>query len=256
MTLGLAAAVLDLAIPRLCLDCGRRLEPGAGALGLCRPCAGRLRPPPRHGCATCGRALAAPAPRGYQCGSCRLRPPAYERLVARFSYEPPLQAVIAALKFRRLEALGAELGRAVAEAIVPQLERCDAVVPVPLHWRRRLGRGYNQAERIARALAAALGRPCRDWLRRPRSVPPQAGLDRAARLRSLRGAFRARRAPGLAGAFVLLVDDVVTTGSTLEAAARALRAGGAARIWAVAAGRTPEPEERRPGSLRDPPLTG
>ncbi len=151
--------------------------------------------------------------------------------------------MIAALKFRRLEGLGAELGRAVAERLAPQLAACDAVVPVPLHWRRRLGRGYNQAERIARPLAAALGRPCGEWLRRRAGALPQAGLDRAARLRGLRGAFRARRGAPLAGALVLLVDDVVTTGSTLDAAARALRAAGAARVWAVAVGRTPSPDE-------------
>jgi ComF family protein len=236
--------MLDLAVPRLCLACGERLRTGAATLGLCRACAGRLRPPPPSGCASCGRALAAAAPAGFQCGACRARPPAYERLFARFSYEPPLQAVVAALKFRRLEALGAELGRAVAVALAPQLAACDAVVPVPLHWRRQLGRGYNQAERIARPLAAALDRPCREWLRRPRSAPAQARLDRAARLRGPRAAFRARRGAELAGAHVLLVDDVVTTGSTLDAAARALRAAGAARVWAVAVARTPGPDER------------
>ena len=244
VTTDVAAAMLDLVVPRLCLACGAPLRTGAATLGLCLACAGRLRSPPSSGCASCGRALAATTPPGFQCGACRARPPAYERLFARFSYQPPLEAVIAALKFRRLETLGAELGRAVADALAPQLAACDAVVPVPLHWRRQLGRGYNQAERIARPLAAALDRPCREWLRRPGSAPAQAQLDRAARLRGPRGAFLARRSADLEGARVLLVDDVVTTGSTLDAAARALRAAGAARVWAVAVGRTPGPDER------------
>ena len=121
----------------------------------------------------------------------------------------------------------------------------DLVVPVPLHWRRRLARGFNQAERIARPLAACLGVAYGSALRRRRATRAQARLGRAERLANPAGAFAVRHSPfpgrrlRLDGARVLLVDDVATTGATLEAAARALRVAGAESVTAVAVARTP-----------------
>jgi ComF family protein len=124
------------------------------------------------------------------------------------------------------------------------LDDADVVVPVPLHWRRRLRRGYNQAERIARPLALAIDRPLATALRRRRATPPQSGLGRSERLRSPRRAFGVRptkaTTAALVGRTVLLVDDVATTGATLDAAAAALKNAGAAAVIAVVAGRTPE----------------
>jgi ComF family protein len=107
----------------------------------------------------------------------------------------------------------------------------DVVVPVPLHWRRRWSRGYNQSEALARGLAARLGLPCRPrWLRRARFTPDQSRQTAAARRDNVRSAFWARPRAGLRQRCVLLVDDVLTTGSTASEAARALRAAGAARV--------------------------
>jgi ComF family protein len=158
--------------------------------------------------------------------------------------------VIRALKFRRLDYLGAHLARDLAEvAAAEAAERAggwDLVVPVPLHWRRRWRRGYNQAERIARPLARLLGAPCAELLRRRRATRPQTGLARGERLANPRGAFTLRAGPmgrrrcrRLEGGRVLLVDDVVTTGATLRAAAEVLRRAGTREVVALAAARTP-----------------
>jgi ComF family protein len=228
----------------VCLGCGavsgRRL-----ALGLCAACHRRIAEAESERCRGCGAEIpGAVVPGGYRCGACAAgRRPACERVLALGAYRPPLAQVVVALKFRRLEHLGAPLAGAIATRFAGDLAAAELVVPVPLHWRRRLARGYNQAEAIARPLARALRRPLRLALRRARATPPQSGLDRAARRRSVRGAFALRggaaAARALRGAHVLLVDDVVTTGATIEAAARTLRRVGAARVTAAVVARTP-----------------
>ncbi len=239
-------------LPAPCLACGRPLGPGPAHLGLCLPCRGGLvRPAP--GCAVCGEpipaARLAALPAGYACGECRRRPPAFEALRAAWEYRGTLVPVIRALKFRGLEYLGEQLGAELLPVVRELGAGWDLVVPVPLHWRRRWSRGFNQAERIARPLARALGVPCLPVLRRCRATRPQVGLPRSERLANPRGAFAPRRlvagagAPaggrGLAGRCVLLVDDVVTSGATIGAAAEVLLAAGAERVAGVAAARTP-----------------
>ena len=152
--------------------------------------------------------------------------------------------VLRCFKFNRLEGLGKPLARAVAEALGAELEsyspRIDLVVPVPLHPLRRLRRGYNQAELLARPLARLLGKPLRQPLGRRRWTAPQARLSRRRRQENLEDAFRLRSRGRLAGRRILLVDDVVTTGSTLRGAAAVLRKAGSGPILALAAARTPE----------------
>jgi ComF family protein len=147
--------------------------------------------------------------------------------------------VILALKFRRLDYLGRHLAHELAAALGGEFESADLVVPVPLHWTRRVARGFDQAERIAVPLAARLGLPVAGVLRRRRATGAQARLGRAARLANLAGAFRVDRAQAVVGRRVLLVDDVTTTGATLEAAAAALLSAGAAEVFALTAARTP-----------------
>ena len=228
-------------LPSPCLGCGVPLPARRSPLGLCRACRRALPAAAETACPGCGAPLAAAAvPPGYRCGACRARPPAFERLVVPWSYAPPLDAVILALKFRRLERLGGDLGAALAAAAGERLAGCDLVVPVPLHWRRRWTRGYNQAASIARSLAGRLGVPAADPLVRRRATPPQTSLDRLERRRNLRAAFALSRAAAVRRRTVALVDDVVTTGATLDAAARCLLDAGAAAVVAVAAARTPE----------------
>lgn len=235
--------LLHALLPAACLGCGQPLPVRSNALGLCAACRGLLSRLPVQACAVCalplGEAYALPA--GYRCGACRKAPPAYDRMLALWCYGPPLDAVVQALKFRRLDYLGRHLAVALVAELGPKLEGLapvDRVVPVPLHWRRRLTRGYNQAERIARPLAGLLGLPFEPVLSRSRATPAQSRLGRVQRLANLRRAFHVQ--PGaIQGLHVLLVDDVATTGATLDAAAEALKRAGAAAVTALVAARTP-----------------
>lgn len=178
-------------------------------------------------CARCGRA----APGGLQpCAECRLQPPDYDSARSLAHYQAVPRGLVHLLKYGKV--------LAVADFIADQLERlplppADLVVPVPLGRRRRRQRGFNQSERIARPLARRRSLPCRpDSLLRRKDTPPQAGLSAEQRAANLRGAFRAH-ARRVAGQRVLLVDDVLTTGATACACARALKSAGAREVHLV-----------------------
>lgn len=251
--------LLELLAPGSCLGCGRSPATSRRRLGLCAACFGRLSRLPA-GCSRCGRPLRIePLPAGYCCGRCRLSPPAVDQLWALYQYASPLAEVIRAVKFHRRVDLVEPLGRLVAEPLRSELAGYDALVPVPLHWLRRLRRGYDQADGLARAMSAPLGLPVVKALVRRRATRAQSSLARDERLRNLEGSFRARPAGFSTGAALLLVDDVVTSGATLEAAARTLLGAGAGKVAAVVVARTPEPEEVGEGlqaSWAVPPMGG
>lgn len=148
-----------------------------------------------------------------------------------------MDAVVKALKFGRQDYLASYWGDALAYRVVgAALPSFDAVVPIPLHWRRRMSRGYNQAALLAEPLARACDAPLRSLLARPRATTQRSLLPAAAR-QPLGEAFRARqRSPTT----VALVDDVMTSGATLASAARALRHAGAREVVAVTLARTPD----------------
>lgn len=160
--------------------------------------------------------------------------------VAPWPFAPPLDAVLRGLKFGRLDYLGPDLAELLLPAVRDQVVDATAVCAVPLHRWRRLTRGFDQAESIARPLARAMGLPYRPLLSRRRYTRPQTGLDRTRRRANLANAFVARRA--VTGS-ILLVDDVVTTGATVTAAAAALEEAGAHRITVVAVTATPAQKE-------------
>jgi ComF family protein len=148
-------------------------------------------------------------------------------------YEGLLREVVLRLKQRSGEGLAEVIGRLWAENDLLRLRGlgADVVVPIPLHWRRHWQRGYNQSHALARVLAGRLGVACRPrWLRRVRNSPKQTAQSPAGRRENVRGAFQARPGLDLSGKTVLLIDDVLTTGSTASEAARALRVARPARI--------------------------
>lgn len=206
-------------------------------------------------CPSCLTRLAeVPVPAGFPCAACRRQPPAFDRLLTGWFYEPPIREVVVGFKFHRLEYLGTALAEELAPRFAEELARCTVVTAVPLHWARWMRRGYNQAGLIARQMAIVLDRPYVVSLRRRLRTTPQTGLDRVERRANLRRAFawRGRRVTGRP--HWLLVDDVFTTGATLDRAARALKDAGVGRVTALVAAATPHPSTARPRrSVRNTP---
>ena len=198
----------------------------AGATLLCDACRAEL---PRLEGELCPR-CALPSPAGAVCGRCLAEPPEYDATVAALAYDFPADALVHALKFRGELSLAPFLGRLLADRVSGG-EPVDLVMPVPLSAARLRSRGYNQALEIARHLP---GRLDYSSCVRERESAPQVALPWADRRRNVRGAFGCRRPLGAAR--VAVVDDVMTTGATLDEVARALKRAGAARVvnWVVA----------------------
>ncbi len=215
--------LLDLLLPPRCGGCRR--------LGgwLCARCFRAIRRLEEPLCPRCGRQLAF---RGDWC-SCRRRLPHLARLRSAAAYEPPLSAAVHRFKYGGWRALGPPLAALLAARLAVDGLPAAAVMAVPLHGARLRERGYNQSEELARALRRRLGlRTPPGRLLRVRDTPPQVGLDRLRRLRNVEAAFAWSGPPGR-GEPVLLVDDVVTTGATLEACAAALSVTGFGRISGI-----------------------
>ena len=199
---------------------------GSASKLLCASCDADL---PRLDPLRCPR-CALESPRGEVCGRCLSEAPHYDATVAALAYEFPADALVHALKFRGELALAGLLGSLLFQKI--SNHEVDCVIPVPLSGERLRARGYNHAAEIARHV-----RPARLELalcERSRDTPPQMELPYAERRRNVRGAFRCTRT--LAGESVAVVDDVMTTGATLDEIARVLKAAGASRVinWVVA----------------------
>lgn len=212
--------------PRLLFGGSCYLCRGAAEDLLCAACDADL---PRLSVARCPR-CALDSPRGELCGRCLSDAPHYDATVAALAYEFPADALVHALKFRGELALASFLGREIARRI--SAVEIDSVVPVPLSAARLRTRGYNHAAEVARHLLP--GKLDLALCERSRDTPPQMDLPFAERRRNVRGAFRCTRA--LMGASIAVVDDVMTTGATLNELARTLKGAGAARVvnWVVA----------------------
>lgn len=219
---------LQALLPSTCLCCE---APGCGNVDICAGCFRDL-PRNEHSCATC----ALPVPAGQrECGRCQGAPPPFRHLVAPWRYAEPVDGLIQALKFRGQLPAGRLLGTLLARELAHRRATADVIVPLPLHRRRLRERGFNQAAEIARCLPQSLGIPVRyDILRRAGGTVRQSQLGRRQRVANIRGAFAATDAAG--GLHIALVDDVVTTGSTIEEAARTLLRAGATtvEVWAIA----------------------
>jgi len=172
---------------------------------------------------------------------CRLGLRGFDAAYSFGAYEGVLRELIHLFKYGRVRSLARPLGAQLAAAI-PQDQRFDVVAPVPLHWRRRLARGFNQAALLAAAVARRYAVPVTRAVRRRRGTPSQAGLSNAQRRANVAGAFQVRRAERVRGRRVLLVDDVMTTGATASACAAALKRAGAAYVAVLTLARA----DRRP----------
>ena len=218
----------------LCNDLADTAQP------LCSACEAELPWLGGH-CAIC--ALPLPGT-GLTCGACLKRPPAFTRVEVPWRYDFPVDSLITRFKHQAQWPLGRLLGGLLSHhlqhAFAEGLPRPDCLLPVPLGRRRLRSRGFNQSEMLARWLGTDLQLPVHsDWLLRPREGAHQQELDAAARKRNLRQAFALSARAAVKGLHLALVDDVLTTGATLQAACLALQAAGVQKVAVVAVARTP-----------------
>jgi ComF family protein len=224
-----ARLALDIALPTLCVACR---EPVSGE-GVCATCWAKLsfiEPPycPRLG-----------IPFVYDPGPDMLSieaiasPPAYQRARAAVRYDDVARTLVHALKYQDRTDLAPTMGRWMARAGRELLADADMLIPVPLHWRRAWQRRYNQSAALGRAIERQSGVRLRgDLLERVRATQQQVGLSRTQRASNVQGAFKVSpdRQPEVQGRRVILIDDVLTSGATLDACARALLRGKAAQV--------------------------
>jgi ComF family protein len=200
--------------------------------GLCESCNVKLLSlVARPYCHRCGSGLGDNVPQATNCRGCPPTLPRFNSVVRLGPYAEPLRAVVRELKYHRQEALRRRLGQLLAAAVQARAtEPLDLVLSVPMHWRRRLARGYDHARILAQTLAAQLQLPLGNELIRVRHTPPQAHLPKTRRLENIRGAFAVEGEAAIKGASILLVDDVTTTGATADEASRTLLKAGATSV--------------------------
>jgi ComF family protein len=255
LTLGRRAldVALVLAISPACAACRRPLErPSAGP--VCAACWASIRAPSPPLCRACGIALASWRTVSValeRCARCRRTAPAVDRARAAGEYQGTLRDIVHAFKYEGRRTLARRLGVLMRQAGVELIADATCAVPVPLHHWRRIRRGFNQAS----DLAAALPLPLLPALWRIRSTASQTGLSAAARRKNVGGAFRlspilsAKDVQRLQDAIVVLVDDVRTTGATLDACGRVLKAAGVREVRALTAAQAAPPGSE-PGHQR------
>jgi len=234
---GVASGVIEAALPAACPHCHGAL--GGFDSGLCAGCSAEMRPEFGSRCPRC----ATPGPTSVEaCLACETDPPPQSFTVTWSVYEGAVRSAVLALKHGAHDELARLLGRKLAAVVAaePWVDRIDVVTFVPSHVVRRIRRGPPAAQELARTVSSSLSRPLRPMLRR-RGLARQAGRTRAHRMRLGPAVFSAVRRP--AGR-VLLVDDVVTTGTTLRRAAGALLSAGVSEVFCAAVARTPD--SRRP----------
>ena len=228
-------------LPVECIGCRRML--GADPVPFfCRACWEQIIPLTGPSCSRCDQPFVSPAATawtpGHRCQNCLERPPAYQRARTLYPYLPPLQEAICAFKYRGKFALAKPLGALMARALPADLE-IDLIVPVPLHPTRLRAREFNQSLLLADHVSRQLRKPVMaTHLVRALPTDPQTTLTRQERLRNLRQAFTVHQPDSLAGRRILLIDDVFTTGTTLNECAKALVKSGAQSVTAVTLART------------------
>src|SRR5271166_1134106 len=221
-------ALVDAVLPPRCLACGEiTSEPDA----LCGPCWSGITFFGSPWCVICGLPFAHPMGEDAVCGACARDKPSWDLARAVLRYDKNSRRLVLALKHGDHTHAARAFGRWMHRAGGEVLAGADLLVPVPLHWTRLFQRRYNQAALLAHAVRRAGGpEVAADWLLRRRRTPSQGHLGPAARERNVRGAFAMRAGRSVAGRRVVLIDDVMTTGATLEECARVLRRAGASSV--------------------------
>ncbi len=219
--------LLDLIFPSRCVGCGLR------GVDLCPDCLATVRPLDPASCPRCGRASRL----GGLCPTCSRYEGPLAGIRAASPYEGVVRQAIHSFKYRHRQTLAEPLSQLIDREISRRPLHLDLLVPVPLHPHRRTERGYNQSALLAVKLGERLGAPVAGILERTRETAAQAGLKARERQTNVRGAFRCTSGAELSGRRVGIVDDVCTTGATLEDCARALHDAGCASVWGIVVAR-------------------
>lgn len=231
MLLDLARGFRELAYPSICASCATAVPGNVGF--FCLACVAALTTDPHKTCPRCCSEIGEFTQIDKGCPRCRDERFHFERSFRLGPYEGSLRDAILRMKNPAGEMLAECLGQLwsnIAEARLREVG-ADVVIPIPLHWWRKWQRGYNQTEALAEAIAKKLGLLCAPaWLKRVRPTAHQAELSGTERRENMRNSFRPGRRAQLKDKTVLLVDDVLTTGTTASEAARALKEAGAARV--------------------------
>ncbi|MEA1889541.1 MAG: ComF family protein [Pseudomonadota bacterium] len=214
------------------VSCGLCNAATGSHLPLCQPCLNEL-PILGTACNTCALPVATTG----SCGKCQQYPPACEQTEALFLYQEPLSQLVQQFKFSRKLEYGYLFSSLMAKKLLSRPERPDVIIPVPLHSSRLRSRGFNQSWEITRQLSRITGiKASHKFCQRIKKTPLQTGLKASERKRNLRQAFSITA--NVRDLHICIVDDVMTTGSTLEAIAAALKAAGAARVSGLVVART------------------
>jgi ComF family protein len=230
---GLRAALrlaLDVALPPLCPSCRELLGDGVGLCAACWSKLSLIEPPY---CARLGIPFTYDPGPGLLSMEAIADPPAYDRARAAVRYDDIARVLVLAFKYGDRLDLAPMMGRWMARAGRELTADADALLPVPLHWRRLWARRFNQSAALARAISDVCGVPVLDGsLKRVRATPQQVGLSKTERADNVQGAFRvpAEQKFNIAGRRLLLIDDVLTSGATVDTCARALLRAGAAHV--------------------------
>jgi ComF family protein len=230
-------ALASLLYPPLCAVCSVPVGHEAYLCGSCSEKAPRIKPP---FCATCSEPFPGSITESFSCANCAHRVLHFTAAVAAYRSRGIVRKIIHDFKYGKQLHLRHVIGDWLAATLDdPRLQgrRIDLVIPVPLHPTRKRERGFNQAELLADSLSARANLPLRNVLERIRYTTTQTAFDRSERMENLHNAFRLRKNADVRGLRVLLIDDVLTTGSTLSECARVLKAGGAISVHAATAAR-------------------